>query len=64
MKYQKFIRHLHRHHCVMKRQGGNHEVWLNLDNEKVQHVPRHAEVSPVMVRKICKLMDIPVPKEK
>jgi hypothetical protein len=36
----------------------------NLDGTHKTAVPRHSEIKPNMVRKICKDVDIPVPEEK
>jgi mRNA interferase HicA len=59
MKKSTFEKHLKNNHCRIKREGANHEVWINLRNNKISTVPRHKELKNLLCKKICKDLDIP-----
>ena len=61
MKRVDLIRHLEAHGCRFFREGGNHTVYLNPANRKVSTVPRHREIDELLVRKICRDLEIPRP---
>lgn len=61
MKRRNLIRHLENHGCVLKREGGNHSIYLNPANHKISAVPRHKEVNDFLAKKICKDLEIPAP---
>ena len=61
MKRRDLLRHLHRHGCVLKREGGNHSVYLNPAANAVSAVPRHNEVKGPTALKICRDLEIPTP---
>ena len=61
MKRKEFVRHLNNHSCLLKREGGNHSVYLNTSNNKTSTVPRHNEINDYLVKKICKDLDIKSP---
>jgi len=61
MKRREFVRYLHDHGCILIREGGNHSWWGNPAKNIRPAVPRHSEVHEIMVRKICKDLDIPKP---
>ena len=61
MKRRIFIRHLNDQGCVLKREGGNHSVYINISNKKTSTIPRHIEVNDYLVKKICKDLDIKSP---
>ena len=60
MKLADLERHLRRHGCVLKRQGGGHAIWENPSNGTWTAVPRHREIRDLLVRRICKQLEIPV----
>ena len=64
MKRTKLLQHLQRHGCKFLREGGNHTIYTNRDGTRKTAVPRHPEVKPNTVRKICRDVDIPVPDER
>lgn len=61
MKRKDFARHLNSYGCLLKREGGNHSVYLNISNKKTSTVPRHNEINDYLVKKICKDLDIKSP---
>jgi mRNA interferase HicA len=52
MKGRKLLQYLQQHGCVLKREGGSHEI---------QAIPRHNEVSDILARKICRKLSLPHP---
>lgn len=62
MKISSFIKHLNKHNCLLIREGGNHSIFQNQQNSKISSVPRHKEIKNNLVRKICKDLEISVPK--
>lgn len=62
MKRRALLRHLRRHGCVLRREGGSHSLWTNPRTGAVEAVPRHAEVAQVLARKICRELGVPEPK--
>src|SRR5271165_6994250 len=48
------------HGCELIREGGNHSWWLNPLKNKRSAIPRHSEVQDLLVRKICKDLDITI----
>jgi mRNA interferase HicA len=61
MKRREFLRHLHDQGCVLIREGGNHSWWGNPIKNRRSVVPRHQEIPDILVRKICKDLDIEKP---
>jgi predicted RNA binding protein YcfA (HicA-like mRNA interferase family) len=61
MKRRDLIRHLETNGCEFLREGGNHTVYVHRPNRKSSAIPRHREVFDVLVKKICKDLDIPSP---
>ena len=55
------MKHLNTEGCLLKREGVNHSVYLNLANKKTSSVPRHNELNDFLVKKICKDLDIKFP---
>jgi len=56
------IQHLHAHGCGLIREGARHSWWGNPNRNARSSVPRHREINDMLVRKICKDLDIPSPK--
>jgi mRNA interferase HicA len=63
MKRTKLLKHLHSHGCMFVREGGNHTIYTNRDGDR-KTIPRHPEIKPNTIRKICKDLDIPAPSEQ
>lgn len=61
MKRKDVVRHLNQHGCILKREGGSHSVFFNIENKKTSTVPRHNEINDFLVKKICKDLDIKIP---
>lgn len=64
MKRTKLLKHLHEHGCTLEREGSHHTIYTNADGTRKTAIPRHAEINPITIRKICKDLDIPAPPEK
>lgn len=61
MKLIDLEKHLRKHGCLKKREGGNHTIWENVKNRKITSVPRHKEIKEIILAKqICKQLDIPL----
>lgn len=61
MKRITLLRHLRRHGCSLKREGGSHSLWTNPQNGATEAVPRHVEIANNLARKICRRLGIPDP---
>ncbi len=61
MKRRALIQHLTQNGCNLIREGGNHSWWGNPAKNRRSAIPRHSEVNDLLVRKICKDLDIPKP---
>jgi hypothetical protein len=61
MKRRDLLRHLQAHGCRLEREGARHSLWLNPANDVVEAVPRHAEISKHLSRKICRQLAVPKP---
>jgi mRNA interferase HicA len=64
MKRTKLLKYLHDHGCRFLREGGNHTIYTSSDSSRKSAIPRHPEIKPGIVRKICKELDIAPPDEK
>lgn len=40
--------------CFLKREGGNHSLWINPAIGAIEAVPRHNEIKEPLARKILK----------
>jgi len=56
MKYSELKRWLKKQGCTKQREGGNHEIWINLSNGQTTAIGRHAkeEVKPGTLNTIKK----------
>jgi hypothetical protein len=63
MKRRKLVKWLARHDCESLREGSDHTVYYRPGTGLQTAVPRHTEIHPNLVRKICKDLDIPRPPE-
>lgn len=61
MKRRELVRHLEKHGCQLDREGGKHSQYRNPAKGKTSAVPRHAEINDILVRKICRDLEIPEP---
>lgn len=61
MKLADLARHLRRHGCQLKREGGRHSIWENPASGTWSAVPRHREIKDHLVRGICRQLEIPPP---
>ena len=62
MKRVDLLRYLEANGCALLREGGRHSVFVNRVAGKASAVPRHREINEILVRKICKDLDLPLPK--
>jgi len=60
VKRSALLRHLRRHGCYLKREGGAHSLWCNPATGKVEAVPRHTEIPDRLAAKICRELGVPV----
>jgi predicted RNA binding protein YcfA (HicA-like mRNA interferase family) len=61
LKRVELVRHLEAHGCRLLREGGNHSVFVNPKTRRLSAVPRHREINEILVRKICKDLQVPSP---
>ena len=61
MKRSELIRHLSKNGCELLREGSRHSIWKNIKLGNMTAVPRHSEVKDLMVRRICKDLNIQNP---
>lgn len=61
MRRRDLIRHLEGTRCILLRQGKKHSVYFNEAKKKVSTVPRHKDINDLLVRKICRDLEIPNP---
>jgi hypothetical protein len=62
MKRRQLLKHLRAHGCVFLREGSRHSWWLNPQSNRHSSIPRHAELTDQLARKICKDLAIPFVK--
>jgi mRNA interferase HicA len=62
MKRRAFERWLTEHGCVLSREGARHSWYINPAAQRRSAVPRHAEISDDLVRKICRDLGIDSPR--
>ncbi|MGV3533685.1 MAG: type II toxin-antitoxin system HicA family toxin [Chthoniobacteraceae bacterium] len=61
MKRRAFVQHLQENGCYLVREGGSHSWWGNASTKRRSSVPRHSEINDILVRKICKDLEIRPP---
>jgi mRNA interferase HicA len=61
MKRKVLLKHLKKCGCLLLREGANHSVFFNETKKKLSTVPRHNEINDILVRKICKDLEIDLP---
>ena len=61
MKRQDLIRYIQDCGCRFLREGGSHTVYFNPNSRKATTIPRHREVNDMLVKKICRDLEIPSP---
>jgi len=54
-------RHLRKHGCQFKREGGRHAIWEHPAKETWTSIPRHREIKDHLIRGICRQLEIPPP---
>ncbi|MFQ5673960.1 MAG: type II toxin-antitoxin system HicA family toxin [Nitrospinales bacterium] len=59
MKRQQLLKHLRKHGCHLKREGGSHSLWINPLTGRIETIPRHVEIPNRLAKKICKGLAIP-----
>jgi hypothetical protein len=62
LKRADLVRHLERHGCELRREGGQAlGLFLNCVARKASTVPRHRDINDFLARKICRDLEIPEP---
>jgi mRNA interferase HicA len=59
MKRSTFLKYLKKNGCLLLREGSNHSLYINPQNGKQSTVARHAELSELMCKIVCKQLEIP-----
>lgn len=59
MHLNTLVRHLRRHGCRLKREGGSHSIWINPRTGLTDGVPRHSEIKEGLARRICRNLSVP-----
>ncbi len=62
MKLEALLQHLRRHGCVLRREGKEHALWENPQTGHAEAVLRHAEISNLLAKKICRKLSITDPR--
>jgi len=63
MKRTDLLKHLRSHGCELLREGARHSWWCNSMHNTRSAIPRHTEIHDILVRKICKDLNVPSPFE-
>jgi mRNA interferase HicA len=61
MKRRDLIAHLLLHNCRLVREGKEHSIWENPQNNRRTSIPRHREIAEFTATSIFKQLEIPVP---
>ena len=61
MKRRALLDHLKAYGCEFLREGGRHTMYVNRTAGRSSAVPRHAEITNNMARKICRDLGVPPP---
>jgi len=59
MKRKALITYLEKNGCKFLREGGKHTVYINPNANKATTIPLHNEINDLLVKKICKDLEIP-----
>ena len=62
MKRNELLRHLRRHGCYLKREGGSHSLWARPSTGRIEAVPQQTEIPDRLAIKICRCLSVPDPK--
>jgi predicted RNA binding protein YcfA (HicA-like mRNA interferase family) len=60
MKRRALVKHIEAHGCRVKREGGNHTIYVGPSGRPVP-VPRHTEIPNKLAREICEQLGVPPP---
>jgi predicted RNA binding protein YcfA (HicA-like mRNA interferase family) len=58
VKRNELIRWLQQHDCVLHRNSGRHDIYINPHNGKKQPIPRHNEIDDILVKHIKKQLGL------
>ncbi len=61
MKRRQLLDHLKAHGCEFLREGSRHTMYVNRTASRSSAVPRHAEITNNMARKICRDLGVSPP---
>jgi mRNA interferase HicA len=59
MKRRELLKYLTSNDCELLREGGKHSWWWNPKLNKRSSIPRHTEISDILIKKICRDLGIP-----
>lgn len=60
MKRRDLLKILNEYSRVLKRHGSNHDIYINLTNNKIAPVPRHNEIKESISKMIFKQLGIEI----
>lgn len=58
MKRRDLLKKLNDNSCFLKRHGANHDIYINLNSNKIAPVPRHNEIRESICEMIFKQLGI------
>jgi mRNA interferase HicA len=61
MKRRDLLKHLETNGCEFLREGGNHSIYVHREKKKASSIPRQNEINELLVKKICKDLEIQFP---
>jgi len=61
MKRRDLIQYLQRNGCELLREGARHSIYKSIAGGSLTVVPRHREIKDLLVKKICRDLEIPQP---
>jgi mRNA interferase HicA len=61
VKRRALLKHLREQGCEFLREGGRHTMYVNRAAQRASSIPRHAEISDKLARKICKDLGVSAP---
>jgi len=62
MKHRNLVSHLRKEGCVLHREGSKHSVFFNPETGHLAAIPRHRDIDIFLARKICRQLNIALPR--
>ncbi|MFP4546603.1 MAG: type II toxin-antitoxin system HicA family toxin [Fidelibacterota bacterium] len=58
MKRTILLKYLVKNHCILKRHGSKHDIYVNIITGKQTPIPRHSEISESLAKLIKKQLGV------